>query len=87
MSSDVVEHPELDADSIVRCAGAVGREHVVASTDCGLGERVHPQIARAKLETLVKGTELAGSQLWGQSRHGSFGIRGARESERRPAKR
>ena len=64
-STNVVEHPELVADRIVRFAEAVGRENVVASTDCGLGGRVHPQIAWAKLDTLVKGAELATSQLWG----------------------
>ena len=45
----------LVADRIVRFAEAVGRENVIASTDCGLGGRVHPQIAWAKLDTLVKG--------------------------------
>jgi 5-methyltetrahydropteroyltriglutamate--homocysteine methyltransferase len=64
-STNVVEHPELVADRIVRFAEAVGRENVVASTDCGLGGRVHPLIAWAKLDTLVKGAELATSQLWG----------------------
>jgi 5-methyltetrahydropteroyltriglutamate--homocysteine methyltransferase len=63
-STNVVEHPELVADRIIRFAEAVGRENVVASTDCGLGGRVHPQIAWAKLDTLVKGAELATSQLW-----------------------
>ncbi len=64
-STNVVERPELVADRIVRFAEAVGRENVVVSTDCGLGRPVHPQIAWAKLDTLVKGTELATSQLSG----------------------
>jgi 5-methyltetrahydropteroyltriglutamate--homocysteine methyltransferase len=64
-STNVVEHPELVADRIVRFAEAVGRENVVASTDCGVGGRVHPQIAWAKLDTLVKGAGLATSRLWG----------------------
>jgi 5-methyltetrahydropteroyltriglutamate--homocysteine methyltransferase len=42
---------------------AVGRENVVASTDCGLGGRVHPQIAWAKLESLILGVELATRRL------------------------
>ena len=63
-STNVIEHPELVADRIGRYAEAVGRENVVASTDCGLGGRVHPQIAWAKLDTLVKGAELASGQLW-----------------------
>ena len=57
--------PEVVADRIVRFAEAVGRENVIASTDCGLGGRVHPQIAWAKLDTLVKGAELATRRLWG----------------------
>jgi len=64
-STNVIEHPELVADRIARYADAVGRENVVASTDCGLGGRVHPQIAWAKLDTLVKGAELASQRLWG----------------------
>jgi methionine synthase II (cobalamin-independent) len=60
----VVEHPELVAQRIVRFANLVGRENVIASTDCGLGGRVHPQIAWAKLETLTRGAELATRQLW-----------------------
>jgi 5-methyltetrahydropteroyltriglutamate--homocysteine methyltransferase len=63
-STNVVEHPELVADRIVRFARAVGRENVVASTDCGLGGRVHPQIAWAKLGTLAAGAEIATSRLW-----------------------
>jgi 5-methyltetrahydropteroyltriglutamate--homocysteine methyltransferase len=64
-STNVIEHPEVVADRIARFADAVGRENVIASTDCGLGGRVHPQIAWAKLATLVKGAELASAALWG----------------------
>jgi 5-methyltetrahydropteroyltriglutamate--homocysteine methyltransferase len=63
-STNVIEHPELVADRIAHYADAVGRENVIASTDCGLGGRVHPQIAWAKLDTLVKGAALASKQLW-----------------------
>jgi len=63
--TNAVAHPELVAERIVGFAEAVGRENVVASTDCGHGGWVHPQIAWAKLDTLVKGAELATSQLWG----------------------
>jgi 5-methyltetrahydropteroyltriglutamate--homocysteine methyltransferase len=63
-STNVIEHPELVAERIVRFAQGVGRENVVASTDCGLGGRVHPQVAWAKLESLVQGAELASRQLW-----------------------
>ena len=64
-ATNVVEHPELVADRIVRFAGLVGRENVIASTDCGLGGRVHPDIAWAKLETLAQGADLATRRLWG----------------------
>jgi 5-methyltetrahydropteroyltriglutamate--homocysteine methyltransferase len=63
-ATNVVEHPEVVADRILRFANLVGRERVVASTDCGLGGRVHPQIAWAKLEALARGAALASSQLW-----------------------
>jgi 5-methyltetrahydropteroyltriglutamate--homocysteine methyltransferase len=64
-ATNVVEHPELVAERILRFAKLVGRERVIASADCGLGGRVHPQIAWAKLETLVEGAALATRQLWG----------------------
>jgi len=63
-ATNVVEHPELVAERIARFASVVGRERVVASTDCGLGGRVHPQIAWAKLESLVEGAAIATRQLW-----------------------
>jgi 5-methyltetrahydropteroyltriglutamate--homocysteine methyltransferase len=62
-STNVVEHPELVAERIGRFADGVGAENVVASTDCGLGGRVHPQIAWAKLQSLVEGAELASKRL------------------------
>jgi 5-methyltetrahydropteroyltriglutamate--homocysteine methyltransferase len=63
-ATNVIEHPDLVADRIQRFAGLVGRERVIAATDCGLGGRVHPQIAWAKLEALVEGARLATSRLW-----------------------
>ena len=63
-ATNVVEHPNLVADRILRFANLVGRERVIASTDCGLGGRIHPQIAWAKLEALVEGARLATRQLW-----------------------
>ena len=63
-ATNVVEHPELVADRILRFASLVGRERVIAATDCGLGGRVHPQIAWAKLETLAQGAALASRRLW-----------------------
>ncbi len=63
-ATNVVEHPELVCDRILRFANIVGRERVIASTDCGLGGRIHPQIAWAKLEALAQGAALATRQLW-----------------------
>ena len=63
-ATNVVEHPELVAQRIVRFANSVGRERVIASTDCGLGGRVHPMVAWAKLEALAQGAALASKQLW-----------------------
>jgi len=63
-ATNVVEHPELVADRIVRFAQVVGRERVIAGTDCGLGGRVHPDIAWAKLAALAEGAALASHQLY-----------------------
>jgi 5-methyltetrahydropteroyltriglutamate--homocysteine methyltransferase len=63
--SDFIETPELVADRIETYAGIVGRENVIASTDCGLGPRVgHPKVAWAKFESLVEGAQLATRRLW-----------------------
>ena len=64
-ATNVVEHPDLVAERILRFANVVGRENVIAATDCGLGGRVHPDIAWAKLDALAKGAERASRQLWG----------------------
>ena len=68
-ATNIVEHPELVAERIVRLAKLVGRERVVASTDCGFAQgpfarRVHPQIMWAKLGALAKGARIATKQLW-----------------------
>jgi 5-methyltetrahydropteroyltriglutamate--homocysteine methyltransferase len=63
-ATNVVEHPELVAQRIERFAERVGRENVVASTDCGLGGRIHADIAFAKLESLARGAEIASARLW-----------------------
>jgi 5-methyltetrahydropteroyltriglutamate--homocysteine methyltransferase len=59
-----IEHPELVAWRIRNFASVVGRENLIAGTDCGLGYRVHPQIAWAKLKTLAEGAKLASESLW-----------------------
>ncbi len=63
-ATNIVEHPQVVADRIVRYANVVGRENVIAGTDCGLGGRIHPQIAWAKLEALGEGAKLASKELW-----------------------
>jgi 5-methyltetrahydropteroyltriglutamate--homocysteine methyltransferase len=67
-ATNVVEHPELVAERIVRIARLVGRENVIAGTDCGFAQgpfhrRVHPSIMWAKLDALVQGARLASTQL------------------------
>jgi 5-methyltetrahydropteroyltriglutamate--homocysteine methyltransferase len=66
-ATNVVEHPEVVADRLLAYANVVGRENIVAGTDCGLGGRVHPQIAWAKLRSLAEGARLATRQLWRSS--------------------
>jgi 5-methyltetrahydropteroyltriglutamate--homocysteine methyltransferase len=63
-ATNVVEHPELVAQRILRFTKNVGRERVIAATDCGLGGRIHPLIGWAKLEALAQGAALATRQLW-----------------------
>ena len=62
--TNTIEHPELVADRINNYASVVGRENVIAGTDCGLGYRVHPEIQWAKLKTLSEGAALASKELW-----------------------
>jgi 5-methyltetrahydropteroyltriglutamate--homocysteine methyltransferase len=63
-STPLIEHPQLVADRIQRWAKLVGRENVIASTDCGLGLRLHPSLAWAKLNSLTEGARLASQALW-----------------------
>jgi len=68
-ATNVVEHPELVAERIVRLARLLGRENVIAGTDCGFAQgpfhrRVHPSVMWAKLEALVEGARLASKELW-----------------------
>jgi 5-methyltetrahydropteroyltriglutamate--homocysteine methyltransferase len=68
-ATNVVEHPELVAQRVVRYAEVVGRENVIAGTDCGFAQgpfmrRVHPSIMWAKLEALAAGARLASKTLW-----------------------
>jgi 5-methyltetrahydropteroyltriglutamate--homocysteine methyltransferase len=68
-ATNIVEHPELVAQRIVRLANIVGREHVMGGTDCGFAQspfaqRVHPSIMWAKLRSLAEGARIATAQLW-----------------------
>jgi hypothetical protein len=67
--TNIVEHPDLVAQRIIRFADAVGRENVIASTDCGFGTfasnyQVHPRITWLKLRALAEGADTASRQLW-----------------------
>jgi 5-methyltetrahydropteroyltriglutamate--homocysteine methyltransferase len=67
-ATNIVEHPELVAQRIIRYAKFLGRENVIAGTDCGFAQgpfhrRVHPSIQWAKLEALAEGARLASKQL------------------------
>lgn len=67
-ASDFIEHPELVAERLLRYATLVGRENVIAGTDCGLGTRVgHPKICWAKFEAMAEGARIATKQLWGKA--------------------
>jgi 5-methyltetrahydropteroyltriglutamate--homocysteine methyltransferase len=63
-STDVVEHPEVVSQRIQRFARRLGRDNVIAGADCGFGGRSHPQIAWAKLRSLVEGAALASKALF-----------------------
>ncbi len=70
-ASNIVEHPELIAEWLVRFAGLVGRENVIAGADCGFSSQacyhteVHPTVIWAKFQALAEGAKLATKQLWG----------------------
>jgi 5-methyltetrahydropteroyltriglutamate--homocysteine methyltransferase len=64
--SDFIEHPQAIADRLVKFAKIIGRENIIAGTDCGLGTRVgHPKIAWAKFQAMAEGARLATKELWG----------------------
>jgi 5-methyltetrahydropteroyltriglutamate--homocysteine methyltransferase len=70
-ATNIVEHPELVAQRLVRLAKIVGRENVMGGTDCGFAQspfaqRVHPTIMWAKLKSLVEGARIASDELWGR---------------------
>jgi 5-methyltetrahydropteroyltriglutamate--homocysteine methyltransferase len=64
-ATDIVEHPQAIADRLIRYAKIIGRENVIAGTDCGLGPRVgSPEICWAKFEAMAEGARLATKELW-----------------------
>jgi len=69
-TTNFIEHPELVAQRLVRYAEIVGRERVIAGTDCGFAtfarsvHQVEPEITWAKLKAMVEGAQLASKQLW-----------------------
>lgn len=70
-TSNIVEHPELVAQRIVQYANVVGKERVIAGTDCGFGTfagfgAVHPSICWAKMKAMAEGAQIASDRLWGK---------------------
>ena len=71
-ATNVVEHPDLIASRVMNFARLVGRDNVIAGTDCGLGYRVHDQIAVAKVEALTEGARVATRKLWSENSLGGM---------------
>jgi 5-methyltetrahydropteroyltriglutamate--homocysteine methyltransferase len=91
-ATNIVEHPELVAERIVRLANLVGRENVIASTDCGFAQgpfhrRVHPTIMWAKLSSLVEGARIATNQLWAKKGTGKKPVAKPRAAKAAPKRR
>jgi 5-methyltetrahydropteroyltriglutamate--homocysteine methyltransferase len=69
-ASNIVEHPQLIAERILRFARLVGRENVIAGADCGFSSQatylteIHPTVIWAKFQALAEGARLATRQLW-----------------------
>jgi 5-methyltetrahydropteroyltriglutamate--homocysteine methyltransferase len=72
-TTNLVEHPELVAERLVRYASIVGREQVIGGSDCGFSSQatmepeVHPTVVWAKFQAMAEGARLASQQLWGRS--------------------
>ena len=66
-ASDFIEHPQLVAQRLVRYANIVGKENVMAGTDCGIGSRVgHAKVCWAKFQAMSEGARIASEELWGK---------------------
>ena len=65
--SNTIEHPQVVADRLIRYANLMGKEQVIAGTDCGMGSRVgHPEVVWAKFNAMVEGSKIATKTLWGK---------------------
>ena len=90
-STNYVEHPELVAQRLERLAGVVGRDRVIAGTDCGFGTfagygKIDPSIAFKKLAAMVEGAALASKRLWAKAKKPAKKSAGARNTTTRRAK-
>jgi 5-methyltetrahydropteroyltriglutamate--homocysteine methyltransferase len=69
-ATNIVEHPELIAERLIRFGRLVGRENVIAGADCGFSSQasyrteVHPTVIWAKFEALRDGAQIASKKLW-----------------------
>jgi len=89
-STNIVEHPELVAERLMHYASIVGKENVMAGTDCGFAQspfarRVHPTIQWAKLEALAEGAKIASKRLWGKAKPKSKAPKAKAKPTRRAA--
>jgi 5-methyltetrahydropteroyltriglutamate--homocysteine methyltransferase len=77
-ATDIIEHPQLVADRLVTFAKIVGRDNVIAGTDCGLASRLpHAELTWAKLDAMVEGARIASKELWPTPRPAKRGARKA----------
>ena len=91
-STNIVEHPELVAERLMHYASIVGKENVMAGTDCGFAQspfarRVHPTIQWAKLEALAEGAKIASKRLWGKAKPKSKAPKAKAKPKAKPARR
>jgi len=63
-STNIIEHPELVAERIIRYTDRLGAGNVIAGADCGFGSRIHPELGWAKLAALAEGAALASARIW-----------------------
>ena len=70
-TTNLVEHPELVAERLLKYAGVVGRENVIAGSDCGFSSQattqpeIHPTVVWAKFQAMAEGAQIATKELWG----------------------